>query len=170
MLSVFPAICHLYFPLLQNKTHLMTHLKDTVFVLIYSNSQRLRHYSVNGMGRQRGRYPDTIVDDAFLGILVIFFLRVNANPVGCQVLPYLSKGSKSENQSEKAPRWCARAGQERGVGTLSLSNSRNDECEKFHPLFELLPLLNGERVSFGNDRYDADDSPQPLHKFNVNGA
>lgn len=101
MLSVFPAICHLYFPLLQNKTHLMTHLKDTVFVIIYIHSQRLRHYSVNGIGRQCSRYPDTIVDDAFLGILVIFFLRVNTNPVGCQVLPYLSKGQRVRTNQKR---------------------------------------------------------------------
>lgn len=39
-----------------------------------------------------------------------------------------------------------------------------------HPLFELLSFLNGKCVSLGNDRDNAHYSPQPLHKFNVNGT
>lgn len=36
-------------------------------------------------------YPDPVVEEAVLCILVVFFLRVDADPVGCQVLPYLSE-------------------------------------------------------------------------------
>lgn len=36
-----------------------------------------------------------------------------------------------------------------------------------HPLFELLPLLNGHRVCLGNDRDDIDRVTQALHELGV---
>lgn len=39
-------------------------------------------------------YPDPLVEDVLLWIFVILFLGVNTNPIGCQILPYLSKGQR----------------------------------------------------------------------------
>lgn len=81
--------------------------------------------------------------------------------------------SKSKHRLEKAlsvdKSW---KGSKDGIVNMNNKNleSEHSVVKSGHPLFELLSFLNGKSVSLCNDRDSVHYSPQPLHKFNVNGT
>lgn len=92
-------------------------------------------------------YPDPIVDYALLWILVILFLGVNTNPICRQVLPYLSKGQRSNTGQTGQVNWftlkaCIKAGNMREI--LFMLHNENISWRKWkcYSVYSLTLSLN----------------------------